>query len=54
MQSRNSSIVDEEPQPPTEEAPKAKATSKSAKTGDKPAAGVTGKTAMKATESASR
>src|SRR5689334_7143271 len=52
-QSNNSSIVEEAPQTPADQAPKAKTTSKSAKTNDKPAAGLTGKTAMKAAGSTS-
>jgi hypothetical protein len=53
MQSHNSSIVEDAPPTPGDEAPKTKTTSKSAKTGDKPASGVNEKTAMKATDSRS-
>jgi hypothetical protein len=54
MQWNNSTIVDDVPTTPADEAPKTKATSKSAKTGNAPATGATGKTAMKAAAANSR
>ena len=52
-QSRNSSIVEDAPPTPSEESPKTKITSKSAKTSDQPASGITEKTSLKATDARS-